>query len=144
MGFFKPKLPREIPEEIRTAIAEMEDKASGGSQYLAAAYAFVGNRWRSGRMNTVFYFPLAFRRDLLKIWRRPGYAHCNTQNYLLFVLLAGSRFFRPEDVRFRCVFFNMFIHQYLQVRVDGAWVDADPAGATIRGAPLGSHISFFG
>ena len=144
MGFTKPKLPEIIPEEIKNKILELESASTNQMEYLQGAYAFIAFRWQAGRMNTVFYAPLAFRKNLLSIWNRSGYAHCNTQNYLLYVLLAGSKFFKPEDITFHCIFFNFFIHQYITVKVADAWVAADPAGATIRNAPLGTHIKYFG
>jgi hypothetical protein len=144
MGFGGLAQPLQIPKEIAQKISELEMTSSGANDYLRASYNFVVSRWHAGRMDTVYYANLAFRNNLQQIWRQPGYGHCNTQNYLLFVLLTGSKFFAPIDVKLKTVFFNFFIHQYLQVRVEGSWLDVDPAGASIRGEPLGAHISLFG
>ena len=144
MGFTKPKLPREIPQEITDVITAMEAKSQSQREYSAAAYKLVTSRWYAGRMSTLYYAPLAFRTELPILWSETGFAHCNTQNYILYILLARSRFFRPEDVTVKTVFFNFFIHQYLKVKIDTTWTDLDPAGAAIRGMPLGTHISFFG
>lgn len=79
-----------------------------------------------------------------QVWNTPGYAHCNTQNYLLYLLLLASNLFSPVDIRIQTVFCNFFIHQYLQVRINGSWINVDPAGGTIRGLPIGRHISLWG
>lgn len=144
MGFGELMMPSRLPSEIKEEIAKLEIEASSPMEYLKLAYKFVTSRWRAGRMDTLYYAPLAFRKDISEILRGSGYAHCNTQNYLLYVLLAGSRYFDPKDIKTRSVFFNFFIHQYLQVRIGERWIDADPAGTSIRGMSLGTHISFFG
>lgn len=144
MGFRRWAPPQtispSIQQEANTLLAGHSDQAS----FLEAAYAAISTRWWAGRLQTLRYAPLAFRTNLEQVWNAPGYAHCNTQNYLLYTLLLASRLFSPADIRARTVFLNFFIHQYLQVRINGKWVDADPAGATIRGLPLGTHISLFG
>lgn len=144
MGFGRFSLPHHLPQEVIDAIAELERNAETPEAYLTSAYNFVVSRWHAGRFATVRYAPLAFRTDISAIWHQPGYAHCNTQNYILFLLLAGSSFFKPTDIRPTCVFFNFFIHQYLQVTVPSGQIAVDPAGASIRGIPLGGRIEFFG
>ena len=144
MGFGKFRLPRQIPQKMKDKVAELENTSANSKEYLEAVYGFVTSRWHAGRLTTIYYAPLAFRRNLEKIWDTPGYAHCNTQNYILFVLLAGSKFFQEEDIEPICVFFNFFIHQYLKVKVGDDVIPVDPAGASIRGKPLGEHIKWFG
>ncbi len=144
MGFSRLKLPKEIPNAIREKIEELETKSGNSYEYLREAYTYITSNWHAGRFTTVLYAHLAFRKNLEKINSTPGFAQCNTQNYLLFVLLAGSKYFKESDIRVRTVFFNMFIHQYLEVRVEGKTLSVDPAGASIRGMPLGKYISFFG
>jgi hypothetical protein len=144
MGFGRLKMPAELPKEVQDKIAELESTSAGQNFYLQAAYVFVTGRWHAGRLATVFYAPLAFRKNISEIWQSSEYAHCNTQNYLLFLLLTGSKFFKPEDIKIKTVFFNFFIHQYLSVKTEKGWVSVDPAGASIHGKKLGEYISFFG
>lgn len=144
LGFGRFMMPENLPEEIKNAVQELEGRSLSQEDYLKSAYDLVIARWHAGRMVTIFKARSAFRKNLSTIWNSPGYAHCNTQNYILFVLLAGSRFFQAKDIEPRCVFFNFFIHQYLRVRINGEIVAADPAGASIRGKTLGEHIEFFG
>lgn len=144
MGFRKPLLPEDVPEEIKKKVLDLKTVSFNKREYLEAAYDFVTTYWHAGRMDTVKYAVLAFRSNLKKIWNSPGYAHCNTQNYMLFILLVESKFFKPEDVTFHCVFFNFFIHQYLKVKIGNEWIVVDPGGASIRGMPLGKRIAWFG
>lgn len=144
MGFRRWTTPTYIPLSITAEAQGLVTKHPDPSSFLLAAYESISQRWWAGRLQTVRYAPLAFRTNMERVWNTPGYAHCNTQNYLLYLLLLASKLFSPADIRVRTVFFNFFIHQYLQVRVNGQWVDADPAGAAIRGLALGTHISVFG
>jgi hypothetical protein len=144
MGFGRLRLPKALPEEYKVAIADLEGKASSSEEYLRLAYDLVLSKWHAGRMDTIYHAPKAFRTDILKIWNQPGYAHCTTMNYVLFILLAGSKYFKPEDIQVKSVFFNMFIHQYLKVRIGDRWINADPGGAAIRGLPFGARARFFG
>jgi hypothetical protein len=144
MGFRGLEVPAAIPLELANLIASLEKMHTDPDNYMAAAYHAVVSRWYAGRMHTLYFAPLAFRKDLAKIWASPGYAHCNTQNYFLYVLLTKSSFFKAEDVRVKTVFFNFFIHQFLQVRRGSNWIALDPAGSSIRGLLMGSYCSFFG
>lgn len=144
MGFRRWTSPAHIPPSITAEAQRLVTQHPDASSFLLAAYGCISKRWWAGRLQTVRYAPLAFRTNMEQVWNTPGYAHCNTQNYLLYLLLLASKLFSATDIRTRTVFFNFFIHQYLQVRVNGQWVDADPAGAAIRGLPLGTHISVFG
>ncbi|OGE74410.1 MAG: hypothetical protein A3I07_00645 [Candidatus Doudnabacteria bacterium RIFCSPLOWO2_02_FULL_42_9] len=143
-GFGKLPKPKQIPHEIIVKISELETASSNSQEYLQKIYDFVTSRWHAGRFTTIFYAPLAFRTNLMKIWKSPGFAQCNTQNYIVFVMLTNSKFFKPEDIKLRTVFFNFFLHQYLKVKVGNEWINVDPAGASIRGKPLGAYISIFG
>ncbi len=144
MGFRAWGKPTHVPANITQVVQSLEQNHPTQKEYLLAAYTLVAERYWAGRMQTVWYAPLAFRTNLEEIWNAPGYAHCNTQNYLLFTLLTTSSLFRPEDIQMKTVFFNFFIHQHLRVKIGAEWISADPAGATIRKLPLGAHIQWFG
>jgi hypothetical protein len=144
MGYRKFPLPQNVPVDMVSAIQSLESRSTSAEEYLKNAYDLVTSHWHASRLGTIFYAPKAFRTNLENIWRRPGFAHCNTQNYLLFVLLIGSKFFKEEDIKPQHIFFNFFIHQYLKVRVGDKHINVDPAGASIRGKPFGTHLHLFG
>ncbi len=126
-GFRMYPLPAVLPEEIRQAISDLESQSKSAYEYAENVYKFVQSNWYSERLKTVTHLPLAFRTDISRIWRERGYAHCHTVNFIFCVLIGRSRFFTPAEVRVRHRFFNGVIHQYVQARIDGRWVDADPS-----------------
>jgi hypothetical protein len=127
MGFGKYKAPSSIPQEIKNTIVGLEAQSSNQREYLELAYAYVQANWLAERMKTIVNLSLIFRTDLSQLWRERGYAHCNTINYILAALLVGSNYFTAEDIRMRHKFLNFVVHQYMQVKVDGNWLDVDPA-----------------
>jgi hypothetical protein len=143
LGFGTYPMPLELPAEIKAAIKELETNASDPQAYAARAYEFVQARWYSKRLRTVTAAPLAFRTDLAEIWNSPGYAHCHTINRIYIALLVGSKFFSPEDIEVRHKFFNFMIHQYVRVRMNGAWLDTDPS-LVFLGHGIGKKAGFFG
>lgn len=143
LGFRKYHPPKEIPPEVLQTILDLEAQSHDQRSYLEGVYKFVQSRWHSARFKTVTELPLAFRKDLSLLWRQPGYAHCHTINYVFYTLLARSKYFTPDDIRFRHKLFNFMIHQYLRVRVNGKWLDVDPSLVFLKFG-IGSHAGFFG
>ena len=143
MGFHKHYPPEKIPDEMREVIKKLELESPDQMAYLKASFNFMRSRWHSERLRTIIRFPLIFRTDIGKIWKSPGYAHCTTINFILFSLLVKSKFFKEDDVKFKETFFNMVLHQYLQVRVGDKWIDSD-ASVTYLRLPLGKRAYFFG
>lgn len=143
MGFRKYLPPAAIPDDVQQTIRELEEKSKNVRSYLENAYQFVRSNWQAERLKTVTHFPLIFRTDLGAVWRQRGYAHCNTINFILYTLLAKSRYFAVEDIKVRHSFFNMVLHQYLQVKVSGQWIDVDSSVAYLKN-PVGRRAHLFG
>ncbi len=144
MGFGGYKPPTDLPTEIKNTISELENQSRDQMSYLQAAYGFVLGRWEHSRFKAATQLHKLFRKDLKEIWNVKGFIYCPTINFLVYTLLANSKFFKAGDVKVKHVFLNFVPHQYLQVRVGSQWIDVDPAGTGIRGKPLGQHLSFFG
>lgn len=148
MGFERYNLPTDLPVEIRNTISTLENRSTDKQSYLQAVYDVVLDKnlhqWKHTRFKAATRLPRAFVKDLNEIWETQDFVFCMAINFVVFVLLAKSKFFKEDDVRVRHVFANFIIHQYLQVKVGEKWVDVDPAGTGIRGKPLGQHLSFFG
>lgn len=144
MGFRQPVPVGELPGEMRQAIAELEVQSQGPSDYLQKAFKFVLSRWYAERHKAVTELPKLFRGNLQQIWQQPGYAHCTTQNFILYTLLVNSRFFKPDDIRIRHVFLNFVPHQYMKVRVEQGWIDVDPAAVSSGITVYGKHGSGIG
>ena len=143
MGFKQYSPPGTLPSEVVETIRQLEQSSRDAREYLETAYEFVRKHWHSERLKTITRLPKIFRTDIGEIWRSPGYAHCTTINFILYTLLAHSRFFTAADVRIRHTFFNAVLHQYLQVRIGAVWIDADPS-TTYLHLPLGQRARLFG
>ena len=148
MGFKQYLPPTDLPPEIKQAIAELENKSHDRMSYLQAVYGLVLDKtlhqWKHTRFKAATRLSRAWDKDLSEIWQTRDFIYCTAINYLIFAMLASSKYFKTQDVRIRHMFVNFFIHQYLQVNVAGKWIDIDPAGTGIRGKFLGTHLSFFG
>jgi hypothetical protein len=160
MGWRGFERPVAVPEGISMKIAELESHAVDQQSYLTLVYDFVLektlNQWEHTRFRAATHIPRAFVKDLKEIWETKKFVYCTGINYLIFVMLTGSKFFSAkggsasggkavnEFIRVRHVFVNFFIHQYIQVKIGDKWVDVDPAGTGIRGKPLGTHLAGFG
>lgn len=147
-GFKRYKNPKIIPEEIKAAVLDLEQASHDQVSYLEAAYNLVLEKtlhqYKHTRFQAAFKIPRAFVKDLSELWMTREFIYCTGINYILFALLVSSKYFKAQDIRTRHVFLNFITHQYLQVQMNGKWMDADPAGSGIRGKPLGTHASFFG
>ncbi len=145
-GGFKPAT--KVPEEIKAAIIDLELRSTNQRSYLETVFELVMEKnyrqWNHTRFNAIAHLHRAFVKNLSEIWETKDFIYCTAINYLVAALLVNSKYFKPEDIQVRHVFVNMFIHQYLKVRVGGNWVDVDPAGTGIRGKPLGTHLVWFG
>ncbi len=145
-GGFKP--PLKVPEEIKAVILDLEAQSKDQFSYLQAVFDLVMEKnkyqWNHTRFQAATRLPRAFVKDLSEIWSTKDFIYCTAINYLVSALLVNSKYFRPEDIKVQHVFVNMFIHQYLKVRVGNTWIDIDPAGTGIRGKPLGTHLAGFG
>ena len=148
MGFGKFQPVFEFFPEIQAQIAEMEKLSSDQKTYLQAVYNFILDKnkkqWNHTRGQAALKLNRLFVKNLSEIWHTKKFVYCTGINFVVYALLTGSKYFKPEDIRARHVFVNMVIHQYLQVKIAGEWIDVDPAGIGIRGKALGEHLSFFG
>lgn len=149
MGFGgKFVFPGQLPNNIKQAVSSLEQASAGPEQYLRNVYGLIMEKtlrqWKHGRLKAGTYLHRLFVKNAEEMWSANKFLYCQGINYLSFLLLAGSRFFSTDDIRVKTVFLNFVPHQYLQVRLQGQWVDFDPAGAGIRGQGLGRHAEWFG
>lgn len=135
-------LPEVLPGSLASAIQALTRQAKTKDEFLTLAYNYIGERYRSERFNTVLKFNYLFL-PLEKVWEMSGYMPCTQTNFLLSIFLVKSGFFKEEDIKRRHVPVNFVPHQYLQVRVDGKWTNAD-VGEKQRGMKLGEYLKWFG
>jgi len=142
MGFGNEEMPAEIPIDMKKMIDELKVKAGSPRDFLELAYDFVGSRYRSERFSTIIKFNYLFF-TLDRIWRMSGYIPCTQSSYILRIFLIKSGFFREEEIKRKHFFVNFIVHQYLQVKVNGEWVDVD-VGEKQNGMKIGNHLKYFG
>ena len=142
-GFQSTRPADSLPEEVSRKVKELEDGSKDARDFAEKVFDFVRSRWGAARMATIIHLPLAFRTDLSKLWQQPGFAHCQTINYIYISMLTHSPWFSPADVRTCYQFFNGVMHQYCQIRIDGEWLDADPS-VTYLPLKLGERAKGFG
>ena len=140
LGFRREPIPGRLPELLAQKIASLDAAAADNLGFLRMSYKFVTSRYTGGRMKTIFMPWRAFGDVYTKT---PGFLACNGQNFLLRTVLVKSGRFSEDDIRIRTVPLNLFIHQYLQVKVENKWIYVDP-WSHFRGIPLGKKSAFIG
>ncbi len=149
MGFrqYQPPIGN-IPEEIKQAVAELENKSFDQMSYLQAAYNLIMEKNFKQWKHTRFYAAVrpyrAFITNISELWHTNEFIYCTSMNFLLYTLLVNSKFFKASNVKLKYSFANGIIHQYMKVKVEDKWIDADPAGTGIKNEPLGTHLAGFG
>ncbi len=140
LGFEKAPLPDAIPKGMEREILRLKG-ARSKKEFLQKTYDFLGNRFEGGRFRTFANFGLMFC-PIDYLWAKKGFVQCTIHNHFLRIFLVRSGFFRDDEIRLRHTFLNFNIHQYVQVKLNGKWVDVDLSWRKYR-IPLGSHASFF-
>ncbi len=148
MGFRQYEPPKQISDDIKQAIINLENKSTDQISFLQNLYNFIleknHSQWAHTRGRAAVMLPRLFVKDLNEIWQTKKFVYCNAINFVAYAMLANSKFFKASDVKVQHVFLNFVAHQYLKVKVGEKWVDFDPAGSGIRGGSLGTHVKFIG
>ncbi len=138
-GFQKSELPDETPQQLQDVMLRLERETEGQRAFLEGVYQHITKHYYGSRIRTITNFWRAF----IEPWRiESGFMPCTGQNHLLRLMLVKSGRFTDDDIRLCAVPFNLFIHQYVQVKVNGAWIDVDPWAAFL-GVPLGEKAAYF-
>lgn len=140
MGFKKTPITDSLPEHLKVAIEEVKTNSQTQRDALQHAYAYIVQRYHGNRVRTVLNFWRAFGTYENK---SPGFLPCNMQNQLLRTILVKSGYFNDADITIRHTPLNLFIHQYLEVKVDGYSIAVDP-WSHFLGLELGKKSSWFG
>ncbi len=143
MGFNENFHRDQVPAELLEVVRKLETESHNQFEYANKAQEYIRSYWHIGRMQVLPHLPLAFRTDIDQIWAKKGYAHCTSINLLYVNLLTHSKFFTPKDIRIKHKLFNLFVHQYLELKIGKSWTPADPS-MTILKTPLGVRTGLFG
>ncbi|PCH91951.1 hypothetical protein COB80_01155 [Candidatus Kaiserbacteria bacterium] len=140
LWFGKNLIPQDIPYELEEVILKYNKEAATNEEFLGLAYGYVTEKYYGSRLKTITEFWRAFGDILVK---SPGFLPCTGQNYLLRTMLIKSNRFKEEDIKIKTVPLNLFIHQYIKVRVDDRYIDVDP-WSNFLGVPIGKKSFLFG
>lgn len=145
MGFgYRFRLPSEVlPSDMKQVIGKLEAQASNQKEYLELVYEYIRSNFSGGRFKTVRHPFLAFNTALDTLWVQREFSHCHSINFIFCVMLVESKYFLETDIKIQHTFYNLFIHQYVKVKVGETWIDADPS-VTYRNLRLGEHAKLIG
>ena len=140
LGFTKDSIPSELPLDVLQTLSEYNRLARDNSEFLKLSYEFVTNKYQGSRLKTLTQFHRAFGNAFQKI---PGFLPCTGQNYILRTFLVRSGRFQESDIEVKTVPLNLFIHQYLRVKIGDTFIDVDP-WSHFLGVPLGKKSAIIG
>jgi hypothetical protein len=140
LGFSKESIPEIIPVDLEQKITELHQTAKNNTEFIELAYSYVTNKYTGSRLKTITQFWKAFGN----VFDKPaGFLPCTGQNYILRTILIKSGRFNETDIQVKTVPLNLFIHQYLQVKVGDSSIILDP-WSHFLGIPLGKKSLIFG
>lgn len=135
MGFGKDAIPDTIPVDWQRVVDELNASAISDFDYLEKSFAYLTSRYHGSRIRTVTNFWKGFGNAFSK---PAGFLPCNMHNHILRVMLVKGGRFKEADVKTVTMPLNLFIHQYLDIRVGDRIVHAD-GWAAFTGKKLGEH-----
>lgn len=140
LGFSRAPIPETLPRELTETIADINRNSKTDLEFLQKAYGYVTRTYTGGRLETIYIFWRAFGDIYTK---SPGFLPCTGQTHLVRTFLIKSGRFSENDIEIKTVPLNLFIHQYLRVRVGNEWIYVDP-WANFLGVPFGKKKAFIG
>lgn len=138
-GFQDIVVPIQIPDDFQLEIDKLNKTAKTHEEFLQMVYNFLTERYHGSRFEIFAKWRYAFEDPFT---HRSGFLPCTVLNELLGIMLVTSGRFSQQQVRKKVVFLNFFIHQYVQVEVDGKWINIDVAYSTM-GVPFGKRAFLF-
>ncbi len=140
LGFKKETLPEVLPSDFSKIITDISARSKDSLDLLKNVYEYVTAQYPGSRLRTITNFWVAYEEP---VNHKPGFLPCTSQNYLIRLMLVKSGRFQEQDIKIVATPFNLFIHQYLKVKVGDIWMDVDPWSHFI-GVPLGKKSSIVG
>ncbi len=137
LGFAKSRLPERLPKAMEEKIKELKKKSKNKKEFFLKSYDFLAKRYQGAKGKTYPCFHMLYY-GVEKVWSQKGFQHCTQQNFMLRVFLVKSGFFKDEEIRLRHTVYIINIHQYMQVFLDGKWVDID-LWANFLGIKIAEH-----
>lgn len=140
LDFRRPKFETKIPNWLKKDIDRMNKKNVTDKKFLRTAYDYVTSRYYCSRFETITKFNYNFHSPFR---HKKGHLPCTLMNEILRRILIYSGRFSDSEIQVKVVPFNMIVHQYLKVKINGKWMDIDPGGKSL-GKEYGKHAAWFG
>lgn len=114
----KKHIPDSLPKGMQELVEKLK-QSKDKQECLMNAYKELSRKYRGYRLKVVYRFFELFMSDLNRIWKKDGFLHCVTFNYLLMIVLVKSGFFNLKDISLKWSrYCYLTPHQYLQIRLD--------------------------
>ncbi|EKD29428.1 MAG: hypothetical protein ACD_78C00417G0006 [uncultured bacterium (gcode 4)] len=138
----KTQVPDALPRDMQAVVDGLK-KSKNQEECLKKTYDILNTKYRGYRVKTYTRLFELFITDIIKLWSRNGFLHCTNINYVMRILLLKSGRFQESDIRLKwTLIWYVSPHQYLQVRVNGKWIDVD-IWAHAYGIQFGDHAHGF-
>ena len=138
LGFSKDGLPEELPDELNEAIMRIKEESGNNKEkFIQKSYEYITKNFRV--TGPFVDFPSLFWHKPQHMLENRNRMHCTQLNYLLRLMLVNSGMFDDKDIKQRITTTRLCIHQYLKVKLNGKWIDADPWAGVAKKIPLGKH-----
>jgi len=138
-GFSKTEIKSSVPKYFLYEIEKINLTSNTDFEYLKNSYDYLSSKYYGSKVELFTKWQRAFD-DVFT--HKTGFVPCNVFNELMKIVLIKSGRFEDNDIRKRVTFLNLFIHQYLQIKVSGKWIDVDMEYKNM-GVPFGKHASIF-
>jgi len=139
-GFREAEIINNIPKDFLDEIENINSIPNNNFDFLKNSYDYLTSKYYGSKIELFTKWYYAFDGVFT---HKTGFIPCNVFNELLRIMLIKSGRFDGKDIRKRVTFLNLFIHQYLQIKVNGKWVDVDMEYKNM-GVVFGKHASIFG
>ncbi len=141
IGFRREPLPKHIPEDMQQAITKLKQKNRTSLGFAKAAHSFLANNFSGTHALSFLRFDLLFSRNLEKLWSQKVLP-CNQITLMYRIFLVKSGLFSEAEIRVRHIAIYAMLHQYIQIKHNGKWIDVD-VWAAHAGIPFGRRSNFF-
>ncbi len=126
---------RQVVEELRSAPSR--------EACVRRAYDLLVSRYHGDSLKTITRLWQLYPSPINTLWCRLGFLHCTNANRLLRFLLLESGHCLQADIRYRWTVVSVCSpHQYLEVKIEDAWIAIDVWGH-VYGVPFGQYAKGF-
>lgn len=140
MKFWKEPIPKQLSPELQQAIDTLTKEAKSKRDVLEKAYNYIVSKYYGEHSQLLVQLDKAYG-DILN--KPAGFLPCTGHSFLLRTMLVKSGKFTEDEIKVKTFPYKLFIHQYIDVKIDGQWIHVDP-WAHFMGKRIGDRLYMFG